>query len=220
MRFMARVLGTLLSLPMAALAQARPQASTPVTTEQHPARLHGDEPYHAWRERPLAVDATLGIATPLGLAGVSAEYAPFEYASFGAGVGTNLIGWQLAAMGRARYTPEEGQTLYVGAGYSQGRHSQSEGNRDGLFSLVLGPLSAMGHNPKRGHDWRTARWLNLEAGQERRTAGGLDVRGFIGCAILLNRDAGIPAPPDNNQSALLPVRELMLFAGAAIGFAL
>jgi len=201
----------------AAMAQSRPQEAPPVAPQQQPAELP-----HPWRERPLAFDATLGIATPYGLAGLSAEYAPIEHLSFSAGVGTNIYGWQLAGMTRLRFTPEQRSSIYAGAGYSQGKHEQWEGNHDGVFSLFLGPMTANGHNPKRGHTWETARWLNFELGLERREARGVDARVFGGSAFLLNPGAGVVDEPSNGayQSDVLAVRGLMIYAGAALGFAL
>lgn len=201
------------------MAQSPPRSRAAVAAEQH-RDLAAREAPHPWRERPFALDAMLGIAHPLGLVGVSAEYAPIEYVSLGGGVGSNLLGWQLAGMARARFTPEARGSFYVGGGYSQGRHIQAEGTRDGVFSLFLGPLTAMGHDRERGHDWHIARWLNAELGAEQRRASGFDLRGFVGFAFLLNPNQGVPAPPDNSQSRLLPVRDWMLYAGTALGFAL
>ena len=203
-----------------ATAQPPPPGNTGVASEAQPGTTKTDIPPHPWRERPLAVNATIGVAQPLGLLGISAEYAPFEYLSLGGGVGSNLLGWQLAGMARARFTPEDQSSLYVGASYSQGRHNQGEGNRDGVFSVFVGPLASMGHNPRRGHDWQTARWLNVELGHERRAQNGFDLRVFAGFAFLLNAAAGVPDPPDNNQSPLLAVRDWMLYAGTSFGFAL
>jgi len=213
---MRRILGLgagLQAMSGVAMAQSPPPPPAAVATPQHPA------PPHPWRSRPVAFDAVLGIATPWGLAGLSAEYAPLEWLSMGGGVGTNLLGWQLAAMARARLTPARRGSFYVGAGYSQGRHSQFEGNRDGVLSILTGPLTAMGHDAKRGHEWRIARWLNFELGGERREERGLDLRGFVGGAFLLNPGAGVVASPDSS-AAVLPTRGFMLYAGTALGFSL
>jgi len=200
-------------------AQPRPPPPEPVVTQQQ----SGPEPPaspHPWRRRPFSLDAVIGIATPWGLGGVSGEVAPIEPLSIGGGVGTNLLGLQLAAMARLRFTPAERSSFYVGAGYSQGRHHQSESNRDGVFSLLTGPLTAMGHDTERGRDWKTARWLDVELGLERREDRGLGVRGFVGSALLLNAGQGAPERPEDTQSPALPARALMLYAGAALGFSL
>jgi hypothetical protein len=219
MRLWARA-ALLMLVSEVAMAQQPPPAAAPVAIEQHPSPPTPTESDHPFRRRPFAVDAVLGIATPWGLAGVSAEYAPIEHLSLSGGVGTNLIGWQFAGMARARFTPERQSSFYLGAGYSQGKHEQYAGNRDGAFSLLTGPLTSMGHNPERGHSWQTARWLNTELGVERREPRGLDVRGFLGSAFLLNADAGVAEPPDASQSALLPTREFMIYVGTALGFSM
>lgn len=195
------------------MAQSPPPEPAAVASEQQ------SEPPHPWQRRPLSVDAVLGIATPWGLGGLSAEYAPIEQLSIGGGIGTNLLGWQYVTMARARFTPEAGSSFYVGAGYSQGRHDQSESNRDGVFSLFTGPLTAMGHDSERGHEWRVARWLNAELGVDRREPRGLDVRGFVGSAFLLNPGAGSVASP-SSDARVLPIRDFMLYAGTALGFSL
>lgn len=199
-----------------AMAQSPPAAPTVVAAEQHPR----EEPPQPWRRRPLAFDAVLGIATPWGLAGLSAEYAPIDRLSISGGIGTNLIGWQLAGMARLRFTPEQQSSFYFGAGYSQGKHEQSASNRDGVFSVLTGPLSSMSHTSVRGHTWQTARWLNAELGVERREKQGLDVRGFVGCAFLLNPGQGVAAPPYQTPSELLSTREFMVYAGTALGWSL
>jgi hypothetical protein len=162
----------------------------------------------------------LGIATPWGLAGLAPEYAPIEQLSVGGGVGTNLFGWQLAGMARVRLTPERSSSFYFGAGYSQGRHHQAEGTRDGVLSLFIGPLTAMSHVTRRERDWQTARWVNAEIGVERREPRGFDVRGFVGSAFLLNPSAGVAAPAYDDQSTALPTRGFMLYAGTALGFSI
>ena len=210
----------ILCVPGVAAAQSPPPTLAGVASDSHLPTAKSDASPHPWRERPFALDLTVGVAQPLGLIGMSAEYAPFEYLSLGTGVGSNLLGWQLAGMARARFTPEARSSPYVGASYSQGRHNQGESNRDGVLSVFVGPLASMGHNPRRGHDWQTARWLNVEFGHERRAQNGFDLRVFAGFAFLLNAAAGVPDPPDNNQSPLLAVRDWMLYAGTSFGFAL
>jgi hypothetical protein len=206
------------SITGAAAAQSPASSGASGAEQQHPSAPAPPDAPHPWRGHPVALHGVLGIATPWGLAGLSAELTPFEYVSVGGGVGSNLLGWQLAAMARARFTPERRSSFYLGAGYSQGVHEQSASSRDGALSLFTGPLTSMGHNPKRGHDWSPARWVNTELGIERREANRIDVRGFLGVAFLLNADAGVAAPPNASQSELLPTRDFMLYAGAALGF--
>jgi hypothetical protein len=192
------------------------QSPPAVASEQQSAVLP-----HPWRSRPFAAGVVAGIATPWGLVGLSAEYTPIEHLSLGGGVGTNLFGWQIAGMARVRFAPERRSSFYVGAGYSQGRHRQAESTRDGVLSLFTGPLTTMGHDSRREREWKTARWLDVELGIERREPQGFNVRGFIGSAFLLNPGGGaVAAPIGSDESPALPTRDVMLYAGAALGFSL
>jgi len=53
-------------------------------------------------DRPLMVSLVVGFATPTGEIGVTAEYNLTSWFAAGIGVGTNVIGMQLAASGRLR----------------------------------------------------------------------------------------------------------------------
>jgi hypothetical protein len=198
-----------------AAAQSTPAALAAVATQQHP-----DAEPHPWRARPFALDAELGIATPFGLAGVSAEVAPIEYVSLGGGVGGNLLGVQYVGMARLRFTPERRASFYFGSGYTQGPHEQGQGTQDGVFGVFTGPLSSMGHSSPRGHTWKTARWINAELGVEQRGKQGIDMRGFLGSCFLLNPEDGVVGPDYGNQEPTLSVRTFMIYAGVGIGFSL
>jgi hypothetical protein len=182
------------------------------------ASVQQSEP-HPWQARPFALDGVLGIATPFGLAGVFVEYAPVEALSLGGGVGTNLLGLQLAGMARFRFTPEQRGSLFFGAGYSQGAHYQGHGVQDGVFSLLTGPLAQNSHNSYRYLEWSTARWINLEVGGERRNQSGFDARGFVGVAILLNADDGVLSEQRDRYDQSIGPRALMVYAGTAFGYA-
>lgn len=200
-----------------AAAQSPPREPPAVAPEQQSVALP-----HPWQHRPFAFDAVVGIATPYGLAGLSAEYAPIEHLSFGGGVGTNLFGWQLAGMARLRFTPQQQSSIYTGLGYSQGKHQQWDGNHDGVFSLLTGPWTSMGHDTRRGRTWETARWLNVELGFERRRPRALDLRLFLGGAFLLNPGAGVADERSNSddRSEVVPLRGVMIYAGMALGLAI
>jgi hypothetical protein len=175
---------------------------------------------HPWQARPFAIDGVIGIATPFGLAGVSVEYAPVEALSLGGGLGTNLVGLQLAGMARLRFTPEQRSSLFFGAGYSQGAHYQGHGVQDGVLSLITGPLAQNSHNSHRYLEWSTARWINLEVGGERRNESGFDARGFVGIAILLNADDGVLSERREMYDRSISPRAAMVYAGTALGYAL
>jgi hypothetical protein len=127
---------------------------------------------------------------------------------------------QLAAMARVRFTPEKRSSFFLGAGYSQGHHYQSHGVQDGVFSLFTAPLSSMSHNSYRELEWSTARWVNIEVGGERREPGGLDIRGFVGCAILLNSEDGVLSPKQDEYDQTISARGAMIYLGTAMGYSL
>ena len=204
---------SLLSFSEVAAAQSPTSPPDTVVREQQ------SDP-HPWRARPFALDAVLGIATPFGLAGISAEVAPIEYVSIGGGVGSNLFGMQLAAMARVRVSPEKRSSFFLGAGYSQGHHYQSHGVQDGVFSLFTGPLSSMSHNSYRDLEWSTARWVNIEVGGERREPRGFDIRGFVGCAILLNSEDGVLSTKQGEYDQAISARGAMIYIGTAMGYSI
>lgn len=207
----------LVSVPGVAAAQSQLTEGPGVASEQQEKTAR--EP-HPWRARPFAIDALIGIASPVGLAGLAAEYAPIEALSLSAGAGSNWFGWQLAGMLRWRFNPERRTSWSLGVGYSQGAHHQQRGTQDGVFSLFTAPFASMGENNSQDRDWRVARWLNLELGVERREERGVDVRGFLGAAILLNPSDNVLAPPLDEYDRPIEVRGLMLYLGGAFGYAI
>lgn len=196
-----------------AAAQVPSTPAPAVAGEQH------SDP-HPWQARPFALDAMLGIATPVGLAGFSAEYAPVEAVSVSASAGTNLQGLQLGGMVRCRLHPERRTSLYVGLGYSQGRHYQDNGVQDGVLSLFTAPLQSMGEDRYQGRDWRVARWLNVELGGEQRQSNGIDARGFVGGALLVNPSENVVEAPWGEYQTPIDVRGFMVYVGGAFGYAI
>ncbi len=208
-----------------AAAQSPPEGSASVVAEQHSEAPQPPTVYSGWAERRLALDANVGLATPLGLLGVSLEYAPIRWVSLGAGVGTNLEGPQFAGMLRVRFTPNRPTSLFVGGGYSQGRFSQGLLTRYGMLSIPQGVLDAGGERPATPwRRWKRARWLNLELGGEKRSDGGFDVRGFGGVALLLNSGSNtvdkVEHVPGFETPPPVGVVPIVLYLGAAFGFSL
>ena len=78
----------------------------------------------------------------------------------------------------------------------------------------------MGHSSYRGHDWQTARWVNVELGGEQVRTGGFALRGFVGGAFLINADDGVTSRDYGTQEEILSVRAWMIYAGGAFGYAL
>lgn len=178
-------------------------------------------PFEAWAQRPFAADLSLALASPLGIAGLSLEYAPIRQLSLGAGVGTGLWGAQLAGLTRVRFYQTRHGAFFAGGGYSQGPYRQWETNRYGLLSVPQGFLSANGEqgNPP-GRWWKTARWLNLELGVEQRQEGGLDARGFAGVEVLLNPSQNRVDDSPYDDRPPFDVVPVIFYFGAAFGYSL
>jgi hypothetical protein len=204
----------------AMLTSSRDVAAQVPAAERASAVVERQHEPHPWRARPFAIDALIGIASPVGVAGLAIDYAPVEALSLSAGAGTNLFGWQISGMLRWRFNPERRTSLSLGAGYSQGAHHQARGTQDGVFSVLTGPLSSMGEDNLQERDWRVARWLNVELGVERREERGVDARGFAGVAFLLDPDDNALAPPQDQYDRPIEVRAFMVYLGGAFGYAL
>src|SRR5688572_17113921 len=133
----------LVALPALAHAEATPPSATVPTP---PAAAPRPAPFD-WRSsafaRPhLAVEATLGFWTPLGIAGVTVIAAPHPMLSVEAGIGAAPSGPQLAAAGRAHLVSGQRIELSVAAGVSAGRYE--------VQSLVFAPTET----------WESATWAN------------------------------------------------------------
>lgn len=176
-----------------------------------------------WAERPFALDATLGSATPVGNVGAWLDVAPVRWGSLYAGAGANLSGLQLAGMARVRFTPGRKDSVYLGAGYSRGAFSQSRWNRFGFLSIPDGAYDQMlaDHSPTPGRHWKLAHWANLELGGELRQVTGFDARGFGGVGLLLNpHDNTVEAPQGPSAPGPRAVVPVVVYMGIAVGFAL
>jgi hypothetical protein len=211
-----------------AAAQSPPPAVESVAAQQH----RFDQPeatrplppnYSAWADRPFAVDASLGIATPVGLAGVWLDGSPTRWLSLSVGAGTNLSGLQLAGMVRFRFTPNRRDSPFIGAGYSRGPFSQSRWTRYGMMSIPDGAYDQMlaDHSPTPGRHWDLAHWVNLEFGGELRRSSGFDARAFGGLGMLANpRDNTVGTPASETSPAPRKVVPMVIYFGAAFGFSL
>ncbi len=211
----------------AAAAQSPLPGAESVATRQHPpAGAETAKPapdYSAWAERPFAIDAGLGVATPVGLAGVWLDGAPLPWLSLSVGAGTNLSGLQLAGMLRFRFTPHHRDSPFIGLGYSRGPFSQSRWTRFGMISVPDGAYDQMlaDHSPTPGRHWNLAHWANLEAGAELRRATGFDARGFGGIGLLANpRDNSVGVAQDETSPPARKVVPMVVYFGAAFGFSL
>ena len=206
-----------------ALFWARSVAAEPLEDEPAaPAVVRQQQPEDPWRDRPLAFFAHLGLATPVGLAGIGVDYS-LSFLSVEAAIGSNITGPQLALTTRfrlARIGAARTSAFYVGAGASGGPHFQNEANGDGVFSFFTGPLHSICDScAEVDYRWDVAYWANVEIGIDSRATNGFSVRPYLGLTRLLNET---PTTTDVREGPIskVPVSTLMAYAGVAIGFAL
>ena len=209
-----------------AAAQSPPQAPAGVAAEprsEDPGPPERAASASAWADRPFALDASLGISTPVGLAGIWLDGSPTRWVSLSVGAGTSFSGLQLAGMVRFRFTPNRRDSPFIGAGYSRGPFAQNRWTRFGLVSIPDGAYDQMlaDHSPTPGRHWNLAHWLNLEFGGELRRSTGFDARGFGGIGLLANpRDNTVGAPEGETSPAARKVVPIVIYFGAAFGFSL
>lgn len=170
------------------------------------------EPSPAWND-VLAIEGHLGVATPLGLAGLALDLTPHPSVSVSAGVGRGLFAMQLAAMARVRpFFVTPGIAPGIGAGVSRGG--------TGTWELM----------DSRQLRIEQATWLNGELFVEFRR-GRVHLRPFFGIArrLGLSGCAYVDVSQDTSQpcSAVEPKQlaiadhwQTIYYTGVAVGFGL
>lgn len=133
------------------------------------ATAHADP--DAYVERPLAVSAQAGVGTPLGFYGVAVDFAVLSRISIQAGVGSGLVGTQVATQLRARVVRIGTGWFSIGAGVSEGHYEY----RDPFIGIEYEPTTV-----------DRAFWANGELSLERRTLGGFDVRVYAGAGVVFS----------------------------------
>ncbi len=123
----------------------------------------------AYVERPLVLSAHAGLGTPLGFYGIAADLAVHSRISIEAGVGSGLVGTQVAAHVRARVVRLGTGWFAFGAGLSEGHYE----HRDPFFGIEYLPTVV-----------NRAYWANVELSFERRTLGGFHVRFYFGAGAV------------------------------------
>lgn len=127
-----------------------------------------------WVERPLAIEAQLGLGAPLGLAGAAFDWSPSPGFSWnaGAGVGESTHSLQLGTAVRLR--------LIAAMGFAVG----AEGG------LAVGPYEESSECPSGrcppAYSWDPAVWGHIGLVLERRTESGLALRWSFGAAGIFN----------------------------------
>jgi hypothetical protein len=176
----------------------------------------------AWATRPFSIELHLGIATPLGLGGVMLEVAPVRWVSLGCGIGTNVVGVEVACMSRVRAFVRAERAFNLGVGVSGGSYMQSKPTRYGALAPLLGAMDSMGESPwPSEYYWERALWLNAELGYESRHQSGGSFRVYIGLGKLLNPADATPDPsgPDPGQHRKFERWDALPYAGVAWGYA-
>jgi hypothetical protein len=161
-----RVVLLALLVPVPAVAQTRvaPSSSIP-----------------RFSDRPFQIQGRYGIDTLVGLVGLTGCYDLHENLGFGAGVGTNMAGRQLAVFVRGR------PVTWVAKGFGWKVPSLSAiGIEAGLSSgpardppLGLGEPSV---GPSGDRTWREVDWLQGELQYERRFSSGFTMVLGVGVA--------------------------------------
>ena len=156
-----------------------PRVTSAASPEDNPAVV---APPNRWQKQ-LAYEARLGLATPLGFAGVAVDVTPVPWVSLNLGIGQGGHGAQYAGMARVRLatTPVTGG---IGAGVSAGRYQW-----DNQCKAYYGPCAAMDRWPVVTRTWNPAIWGNVEAFLEGRAAGGFQWRVYLGLGKILNAAA-------------------------------
>jgi hypothetical protein len=161
----------------AVTAQAsRPEAVVPI--EPSGQRLPPPARGAAWSERRLALEGHFGMATPVGLAGITVEYSPLPVLALGAGIGTNFLGPEPAALVRVRPLDGVRDALVVSAAYSVGPYGFKPISIDGSAGSGKGYWHA-----------NALQWVQGDIGWEHRSRKGLVIRIGLGLAYVVNRGA-------------------------------
>jgi len=158
------------------VAAEAPSADPSVAPPAPPAPKAGTE---------VALLGHLGIATPVGGAGVSLEVIPVSLLAIHVGVGTNGEGPEFEAGARLRLALSQHGYFTLGSGWSTAHYTGHSSN--GLASADT-VLVGIGEETVSYAVWEHAHFWNNEIGVEGRE-GHFLVRYYIGYATLLNRSA-------------------------------
>lgn len=128
----------------------------------------------AWVERPLALEAQLGLGAPLGLAGVAFDWSPSPGFSWnaGAGVGGSTRSLQLGTAVRLRLIAAPGFAVGAEGGLAVGRYEERTDCPSGRCPPA--------------YSWDPAVWGHIGLMLERRSESGLALRWSFGAAGIFN----------------------------------
>ena len=139
-----------------------------------------------WAARPLALEAHLGIGTPVGFAGGFVDYGLSEAFTVGAGAGAgsgpgpDYLSLHVGAGARWRALLGELNAGYLALEYSTGGYRYFQ---DYASPPIVGDSSR--HTDTHITAER-AHWLEASAGWEHRWRSGVVFRAYYGAAFLIN----------------------------------
>ncbi|MBI3206626.1 MAG: hypothetical protein HYZ29_34135 [Myxococcales bacterium] len=127
-----------------------------------------------WTDRPIALEAQLGLGAPLGLVGVAVDLSPSAGFSWnlGAGVSAHAPSLQLGTAVRLRLIPTTGFAVGAEGGLAFGRYAE--------------PSECPRPDCPPTYSWERAVWGHVGLMLERRSASGLSLRWSFGSAGIFN----------------------------------
>jgi hypothetical protein len=166
-RAFAGLLGLFAAAGLTTVASAQDRPALALADQQKPAK--------SWDQTLLCTRGVLGLGTPVGLAGVTAELGFARWVAMQVGIGSNGEGMQFEAMAYGRLPLGAALALEAGAGLSLGPYVHHTNWLDADHS-----------DDSR---WDGAVFANGELSLEILAPGGFSARASAGIGRLLNPDA-------------------------------
>jgi len=170
-------------------ARAQEEPGDPSAERAAPAR---PRPF-TFTDRPLTIDAVLGLGTPVGIIGGIVQYDVARWLALGAGAGANIAGLQLAALARLRPFTWERPWGTIGIELGGALSTGAYGGQ-----LDVGPLiSDRPPDPDEqvySNSWLA--WAQADVGFELKTRGGFHLIAAEGLGWPLNASSGHCARQD------------------------
>jgi hypothetical protein len=168
--------------------------------------------------RHLMLEGSLGLGTPVGIAGFAVDYSPWPFLAVNLGIGIGLAGLQYGLTPRVRLFRAGKHTqvaLYLGAGVSAGAYKQPSVSFDltsELDDAEPGPAVPVSR-------WAMAYWANAEIGVEIRKEAGPAFRPYLGVSRLLNtQPSSVEGGGDFNSGAPPAVEAWQAYIGLGLGY--
>lgn len=183
-----------ISVAWAASAFAAPEPLNPRTL---------DDDASPFESRQLALDATVGAGTPLGVGGLSLEGSPVPALVMSAGVGMGTEGVRGAFAVGPRFVFLEHGAVDLNLGYAVGNHRAG----DNLGNL--GGLARTAPTAGASDIIASAHMFTMSMHARYRTKGGVQAGFMVGVSKIMNENDFAAG----NQNVWLP------YVGASVGYA-